>query len=365
MCSRIGYVVALYARRFAGAGAVYEYLTHGAHLWIGVLTAGIFFLGTLFLGGGGIYLGVGNLAEGFWNTHISDNGPAWWVWGLIALAIVLALNYIGVRIAVGAMLTFAAVSFVPMLILAIVIVAKGGADGISLSVFDPGETGLLDLTGGGARRGAPRDPPSSASRPPPRSARSRATRTARSRAPCSSRSRRGRVLRRDVVRLLDGLRQGGRRAGPGRRPGGGQHDGDRVHRLVVRDHPRLVVILDAMALALAICVTIGRGFFAPDATASSRPSSRGRRGSARRGRQPRRRDRRDRPDAALVARRLRVAPLSRARRLGQPRPDPPRRVRDVHPLGDDRLARGRARLPDPRSRRSGSCGRRATSGGST
>jgi amino acid transporter len=149
----IGYVVALYARRFAGAGAVYEYLTHGAHPWVGVLTAGIFFLGTLFLGGGGIYLGVGNLAEGFWNTHISDNGPAWWVWGLIALAIVLVLNYVGVRVAVGAMLTFAAVSFVPMLILAIVIVAKGGEDGISLSVFDPGETGLLDLTGGGVLGG--------------------------------------------------------------------------------------------------------------------------------------------------------------------------------------------------------------------
>ena len=27
----IGYCVTLYARRFAGAGAVYEYLTHGAH----------------------------------------------------------------------------------------------------------------------------------------------------------------------------------------------------------------------------------------------------------------------------------------------------------------------------------------------
>src|SRR5262245_10635209 len=149
----IGYVVALYARRFAGAGAVYEYLTHGAHPWVGVLTAGIFFLGTLFLGGGGIYLGVGNLAEGFWNAHISDNGPAWWVWGLIALAIVLVLNYIGVRVAVGVMLTFAAVSFVPMLILAIVIVAKGGADGISVSVFDPSETGLFDLTGGGVLGG--------------------------------------------------------------------------------------------------------------------------------------------------------------------------------------------------------------------
>ena len=75
----IGYAVTLYARRFAGAGAVYEYLTHGAHPWVGVLTAGLFFLGTLFLGGGGIYLGVGLLSEGAWQAHISDNSPAWWV----------------------------------------------------------------------------------------------------------------------------------------------------------------------------------------------------------------------------------------------------------------------------------------------
>src|SRR5262245_65915514 len=30
----IGYGVALYARRFAGAGAVDEYLAHGAHPWL-------------------------------------------------------------------------------------------------------------------------------------------------------------------------------------------------------------------------------------------------------------------------------------------------------------------------------------------
>ena len=78
----IGYVVALYARRFAGAGAVYEYLTHGAHPWLGVLTAGFFFIGVLFLGGGGIYLGLGILADQFWTTHISTSGPDWWVWAL-------------------------------------------------------------------------------------------------------------------------------------------------------------------------------------------------------------------------------------------------------------------------------------------
>ena len=67
----IAYTISLYARKYAGAGAVYEYLTHGAHPWVGVFTAGFFFVGALFLGGGGIYLGLGILIDGFWTTHIS------------------------------------------------------------------------------------------------------------------------------------------------------------------------------------------------------------------------------------------------------------------------------------------------------
>src|SRR4051812_41823249 len=46
----LGYVVSLYARRYAGAGAIYEYLTHGAHPTIGVFSSGVYFLGMLFLG---------------------------------------------------------------------------------------------------------------------------------------------------------------------------------------------------------------------------------------------------------------------------------------------------------------------------
>ena len=149
----IGYAVVLFARRYAGAGAVYEYLTHGAHPWLGVLVAGFFFVGTLFLGGGGIYLGLGILGDGFWTEHISTSGPDWWLWGLIGLAIVLALNYVGVRVAVRAMLTFAALSFVPMLILAVVIIGKGGEDGVTLSMFNPNETSWLGITGGGVLGG--------------------------------------------------------------------------------------------------------------------------------------------------------------------------------------------------------------------
>ena len=109
----------IFARQYQGAGAVYEYLVRGAHPAVGILTAGVFFMGTLFLGGGGIYLGLGILTNGFWTEHISKSTvPSWWFLALLFMALVLVLNYIGVRIAIGAMLTFAALSFTPMLILA-------------------------------------------------------------------------------------------------------------------------------------------------------------------------------------------------------------------------------------------------------
>src|SRR6476661_497566 len=99
----IAYAISLFARRYAGAGAVYEYLTHGAHPSVGVFTAGLFFVGTLFLGGGGIYVGLGILTQGFWVNHIDDTGtpPDWWIFALIFLAITLVLSYIGVRLAIS------------------------------------------------------------------------------------------------------------------------------------------------------------------------------------------------------------------------------------------------------------------------
>src|SRR5436309_3222357 len=50
------------------------------------------------------------------------------------------LNYFGIRVATRAMLAFAVISLIPMLILAVAIIAKGGAHGNTLSVFNPGTT---------------------------------------------------------------------------------------------------------------------------------------------------------------------------------------------------------------------------------
>ena len=210
---------------------------HGAHPWVGVLLAGFFFVGALFLGGGGIYLGLGILIDGFWTTHISDSGPAWWVWGMIALAVVLVLNYFGIRLAIRAMLTFAVVSFVPMLILAVVIIAKGGENGNTLTMFNPSETSLFGITGGGvlggillgillfvgfeaaASIGEESEDPHTVD------------------SPGADRHRRGGggLLRAHGLCLLDRLRQGrgvGGRLGVLARPR--QRDGDEVRRLVVR-----------------------------------------------------------------------------------------------------------------------------------
>jgi amino acid transporter len=257
----IAYSLALFARQYRGAGAVYEYLTRGAHPAVGIFASGIFFAGTLFLGGGGIYLGLGILTHDFWTAHISTSTvPAWWLLGLLFLALVLVLNYIGVRIAIGAMLAFAAVSFTPMLFLALSIIAQGGADGNTLSVFNPGTTslhvvyngvmlGILLFVGFEAAASIGEE-----SHDPARSIPRALLWTVGASAAFF-------VLMAYAISIGLGektVSQGGWAFDPAAL--------DNVATTYVGSWFAtiidLVVILDATALALAICVTIGRGYFA-------------------------------------------------------------------------------------------------------
>jgi amino acid transporter len=135
----LAYVIAIYAKRYAGAGAIYEYLSQAVHSSFGLFSAGVYLLGTLFLGAGGIYIGLGFLTQGFFATHLHAD-IAWWLGGAASLVIAFALNHFGVRIAVRGVLILAACSAVPFIILALVVIAKGGEAGNTLSVFDPGQS---------------------------------------------------------------------------------------------------------------------------------------------------------------------------------------------------------------------------------
>lgn len=130
----LGYVIAIYGQRYAGAGAMYEYLARGINPTFGVFGAGLYFLGSLFLGAGGIYIAIGYVSNNFFVNHLSWN-PPWWIGGIIALVIVFALNHFGVRIAIRGILILAAISSLPFIITALVIIAKGGVSGNDLAAF--------------------------------------------------------------------------------------------------------------------------------------------------------------------------------------------------------------------------------------
>ena len=135
----LAYVIAIYARRFAGAGAIFEYLSHAVHNSFGIFSGSVYLLGTLFLGAGGIYIGLGFLVQGFFQAHIHTNIP-WWVGGAAGLAIAFTLNHFGVRLAIRGVLLLASISAIPFLFLSAVIIAKGGVGGNTLAVFNPNET---------------------------------------------------------------------------------------------------------------------------------------------------------------------------------------------------------------------------------
>ncbi|HEY3773301.1 MAG TPA: APC family permease [Solirubrobacteraceae bacterium] len=130
----LGYVISVFARRFSGAGAIYEYLVHGAHPSVGVFGAGLYGLGVLFLGGGGVFIANGFLAQAFFQTHLQID-VTWWIWGIVALVLAVGLNHLGARLAIRGVLAMAGLSLIPFLILAITIIAKGGLHGNTLAVF--------------------------------------------------------------------------------------------------------------------------------------------------------------------------------------------------------------------------------------
>ncbi len=146
-CMGLGYAVSLFARRYAGAGALYEYLVRGATPALGVLAGGIYFFGFIWLGGPSITSGFADVAQVALQAHLSIH-ITWWLLMLIGAVIVQVVNYFGIRVATRAMLAFAVISLIPMLILAITIIAKGGASGNTLAVFNPSTTSVGDALNG-------------------------------------------------------------------------------------------------------------------------------------------------------------------------------------------------------------------------
>ncbi|HEY4387758.1 MAG TPA: amino acid permease, partial [Ktedonobacteraceae bacterium] len=123
----VGWIITLYARRYAGAGAIYDYARHISPS-LGLFAAVLYFVGILVLGATGGYTAAGLLASQFLQ-QLTGLALPWWVVGILLVVIVFVLNYFGVRLTTRVQLVLTGLSILPFLLLAIVIIAQGGASG--------------------------------------------------------------------------------------------------------------------------------------------------------------------------------------------------------------------------------------------
>jgi amino acid transporter len=129
----MGWVIALFARRYAGAGSLYLFIQQAAGPRIGLFAAGVYYISALFLGGPTLCIILGMNASAL----LATLGVAvpWW---LVAVAVAIGIasvNYVGIQITTRTQLTLTLVSALPLLITALAIAATGGDGGHSAAPF--------------------------------------------------------------------------------------------------------------------------------------------------------------------------------------------------------------------------------------
>jgi amino acid transporter len=139
----VGWVIVLFARRYTGAGAIYDYVRKASSGPLGLFAAGIYFMGFMFLGGAGIYLAIGFFASLFFGA-LGIN-LAWWIWALIAIALVFAFNHFGVTTTTRTQLILTILAVLPILIVALAVIFQGGVAGHTAEVWNAGNPNAGNL----------------------------------------------------------------------------------------------------------------------------------------------------------------------------------------------------------------------------
>ncbi len=141
-CLVVGCVVSEFALRFPSAGSLYTYTVNGLGSFWG------FVVGCSYLFGG-VLAGVAVLA-GFavLTSQLMGNldAPAllqeWSPWYAVGLVLYFLLSYFGIVFSTRTQLVFTAATMATLLLLAAIIIGKGGAHGNTLDAFRPGAAGV-------------------------------------------------------------------------------------------------------------------------------------------------------------------------------------------------------------------------------
>ena len=130
-------VIVRFTRRMASAGGLYTYIARGLNPTTGFvggwLYAGAFAVGISF-----VLVIASFFLSTFFSVHTSINLS--WGWCFVILSVLLALlAFLDIRISTRVQLVFAALGVAALLLLAVVILFKGGDSGLSLQPLNPGK----------------------------------------------------------------------------------------------------------------------------------------------------------------------------------------------------------------------------------
>jgi amino acid transporter len=140
-----GWVIAQYAKRIHLCGSLYEYICDAFGPRTGIV-AGWLYFGAMLVLAAATFLVLGGLTQAFAESAFGVD-VAWWMFSLLFVAAVTAVVVVGVQVSVRAQLALVLISCAIVLIFSIVIIARGGLGGHSLSAapLNPFSVGGLDL----------------------------------------------------------------------------------------------------------------------------------------------------------------------------------------------------------------------------
>ena len=140
------WIITLYARRYVGAGGVYDYVRHISPS-LALFTACLYFVGVLLLSAAGGYSIIGLLCIQIIPTIFGVTIP-WWIFACLAALLVFLFHMLGSGYVTRGRLLFTTLAVLPLVFLSLAIIVHGGDTGNTLNALLPLHTPLPILLQG-------------------------------------------------------------------------------------------------------------------------------------------------------------------------------------------------------------------------
>jgi amino acid transporter len=123
------------ARELPSAGALYTYVARGLGPRAGFITGGLMFVAYALLAPAEVGL-IGSYLQTTFETELHVHIP-WWLIGMVPAAAMVALAYRGIAASLKTALVLFTAEVLVILVLSLIILGRGGADGVNLHPLSP------------------------------------------------------------------------------------------------------------------------------------------------------------------------------------------------------------------------------------